>query len=232
MEINLEKSKLIAPMFDGRGFMAAGHFESECRLSYADAAVEPTNFYLSRDAVLVILQWVKMWELHLQSDSGPKMSSTELNINDVIFVLYSRADYDYTDLNELHHTQAAHIFDTVRQNFATGFTERENLWEQGNHPLGSCSAESYNVPGRRMEFTFDNNSVHYNYRIVGQPVPTPYASLDLSMINVADALLSIADTQTYPTAGYELELKLGFGNQKLADLTRSQLRELASRLIP
>lgn len=74
--------------------------------------------------------------------------------------------------------------------------------------------------------------MHYNYRIVGQSIPTPYASLDLTMVKIADAILSIANTETYPTAGYELELTLGFGNQKLADLTRDQLREIAFRLIP
>jgi hypothetical protein len=232
MEINLEKSKLVAPMFDGRGFMAAGQFDSECRLTFTDAPIEPTSFYLSRDAVLAILQWVKMWELHLQSDNGPSMRNRQLDINGVTFVLYSMADYDYTELKEIHPSQVARIFDKVRQNFTTGFTERDDLWVQANHPLGGYSAESYNVQGRRMEFSFENDSVHYNYRIVGQSIPTPYASLDLTMVKIADAILSIANTETYPTAGYELELTLGFGNQKLADLTRDQLREIAFRLIP
>lgn len=232
MKIVLEKSKLVAPMFDGRGFMAAGHFDSECRLTFSDDPGEPTNFYLSRDAVLAILQWVKMWELHLQSDNGPRMRSPQLDINGVTFVLYSMADYDYTELDGIHPSQVARLFDKVRQNFTTGFTERENLWTCADNPMCSFSAESYNVQGRRMEFSFENDRVHYNYRIVGQPIPTPYASLDLTMVKIADAILSIANTQTYPTAGYELGLALGFGNQKLADLTRDQLREIASRLIP
>lgn len=232
MEINLERSRLIASMFDGRGFMAAGHFDSEYRLSFSDDPGEPTEFYLSRDAVTAILQWVKMWELHLQSDNGPNMRSPKLYIDGVTFVLYSRADYDYNDLKDIHPSQVAQIFDTVRQNFTTGFTERENLWECANHPLGSYSAESYNVLGRRMEFNYENDTVRYNYHIVNQPIPAPYATFDLTMVKIADALLSIANTNTYPQAGYALGLKLGFGEQKLADLTRDQIRDIAQRLIP
>ncbi|EJP7804956.1 hypothetical protein NY967_000180 [Salmonella enterica] len=232
MVINLEKSRLVAPMFDGRGFMAAGFFVSECSVPFRENSEEPTNFYLSHDAVSAILQWVRMWELHLQGDDSLRMDYPQLNINGVVFTLYSIADYDYNELKNIHPSRATQIFDTIRQNFATGFTERKDLWEKANHPFGSYSAESFNVLGRRMEFDYDNAAVRYNYQIVNQPIPAPYASLELTMVKIADALLSVANTNTYPQAGYELGLKLGFGDQKLADLTRDQLREIAQRLIP
>ncbi|EBV3390517.1 TPA: hypothetical protein ACNBKL_003839 [Escherichia coli] len=232
MDIVLEKSKLSAPMFDGAGFMVRAHRDMSWATSFGGDADVPVDLYMSRDAVEAVLQWVRMWELHLRGDETVKTVSEILTINDIKFVLYPMSDYAYTRLKDMDPIQAAKIFDTVRQNFTTGFAEREPLWECKTHPLGGYVAESYNVPGRFMQFSYENDTVRYNYQYMNCPAPVPYVSDDLTMVRIAESLLSVADTQTYPRSGYVLELKLGFGELKLGDLNRDQLREIAQRLIP
>lgn len=229
MEYVLTKAKLKGAMFDGRGYLVYLKDNKE-RRGVLGALMNGAELYMSRDAVEVIRRWVRMCELRMAGDEEFKYVSDTITLGDITFVLYDRADYDYTDITQIHPTQLAALFNDIRENFTIGFDEA--VWHKRDNHLAPYMTESYNKPGRMIQFNFDYNGASYDYRLINQPAPVPYVTRDLSMVRMADALLNIANTQSYPQGGYKLNLQLGFGNLDLAEMTRDGLRELAERLIP
>ncbi|QVW55125.1 hypothetical protein pEaSNUABM29_00081 [Erwinia phage pEa_SNUABM_29] len=225
----LEKSKITASMFDGRGFLVSACDNGE-RRGLTAALMSDVEMYLSRDAVEGILEWANMWQRCIARDEEVKYMPESLNVDGIDFILYSSADYDFTPLHQIHPTQLEALFDTIRTNFTTGF-ERIRWHQQYNGRPGPAG-ESHNKPGMMICYGFERDSLVYGYRTTAEPNPAPLATTDLSMVRTADSLLSIANTATYPQAGYLLNLKLGFGEQTLAELNRDQLRAMAERLIP
>lgn len=229
MEYLLTKAHLSKPMFNGRGFLMDIKDNKE-RRGIVGALTNRTQMYLSRDAVEVIKKWITMWEAKLRGDEEFKVLPFTLSFNDITFILYDRQAYDYADIMDIHETQQAALIDEARKNFTTGFDSA--TWSTDSKSIMPYMAPSYNVPGRNMQFNFDLSGVTYDYRFANEPTPVPYVTRDLSMIRIAEALLNIADTNTYPSGGYKLDLKLGFGNLELAELSRNQIREIANRLVP
>ncbi|ANZ48651.1 hypothetical protein BIZ83_gp202 [Erwinia phage vB_EamM_ChrisDB] len=233
MEYVLTKSKLTASLFDGRGYLVTVRDNKE-RRGIMNSLFNSAEMYMSRDAVEVIRRWVRMWELKLENDDEFKCLGEVLHFGDIEFVMFDRSDYGWPmNLRELKETQPeaiTEIFNTIRENFTTGYDEA--TWHKQNDYHVPYLSESYNVPGRMMQFNFENDSVAYDYRLFNQPVPIPYVSRDMTMIRMAESLINIANTKTYPYKGYKLDLQLGFGNMELAELNRDQLLEIAQRLIP
>lgn len=233
MEYVLTKSMLTAPMFDGRGYLVSLRDNRE-RRGLMSALLNSTELYMSRDAVEVVRRWVWLWEQKVQGSRDVRNLSETLHFGDITFVLYDRGEYGYadiTDLNDIHPEQVTKIFDTVRENFTTGFDEP--TWHGDVSILtGDYVTESYNNPGQQIQFNYNNDGAVYNVRIINQGPVIPYVSRDLTMIRIAEALINIANTKTYPHSGYKLDLKLGFGNLELGELDRAQLLVIAQRLIP
>ncbi|QVW55875.1 hypothetical protein pEaSNUABM9_00294 [Erwinia phage pEa_SNUABM_9] len=233
MEYVLTKSRLTASLFDGRGYLVSLKDNKE-RRGIMPALFSGVEMYMSRDAVDVIRRWVQLWEMKLEGDDEPGCVGDVLHFGDIKFVMFDPSDYGWPSnlkiLKETNPEMVTEILNAIRENFVTGFDEA--VWHKGPDRYAPSVAESYNIPGRTMQFNFDNDAVTYNYRLTNQPVPIPYVSRDLTMIKLAESLLNIANTKTYPYNGYKLDLQLGFGNMNLAELNRGQLLEIAQRLIP
>lgn len=232
MQYILTKAKLTAPMFDGRGYLVDIRDNKE-RRGLMGALGNGCELYMSRDAVEVVRRWIRMWELHLDGDEDHTFIHHVLHLSGIEFVLYDIADYGCMELKNLHQMEperVSEIFAVARANFTTGFDEA--TWHKQNDHFASHVMESYNDPGRTIQFSIEKDWAMYTHRFVNKPALVPYVSRNLEMIRIAEALLSVANTRTYPSAGYKLDLKLGFGNMELADLTREQLLEIAERLIP
>lgn len=232
MQYILTKANVRAPMFDGRGFLVNIDDDKE-RRGLMGALAKNTTMYMSRDAIEVVRRWITMCELHVDGNQDFKYLPDVLHFGDIQFVLYDRTDYGYADLKmlkDVEPTKLAEVFAKARENFTIGFDEAR--WHGQDDQHAQWVMESYNVPGRLIHFNFDNSGAQYNYRVINQPQHIPYVTRDLSMVRIAESLINIANTQTYPYSGYKLDLKLAFGNMELGELDRGQLLEIAQRLIP
>lgn len=228
----LEKTKLTGSLFDGRGFMASAK-DNIVHRGAMGALANGNDLYLSRDAVEGILEWISLWEnaLRAHADTFP---DNHLYVGKVEFVLYDEQEYGYVNMPVLSNVQrdvAWKILGNARKNFTIGFERHE--WKEVTQFMAYSETGSFNHPGRNIVLAKDPSRVEYNLRLVGRPNNEQvYATADLTTVRIAEALFSVANTQTYPQTGYKLDLKLGFGNLDLAELNRDQIRDLAERLVP
>lgn len=228
----LEKTKITASMFEGRGFIALAKDNIQ-RRGMMGALGNVNEIYLSRDAIEGILQWVSFWEDALRQQKGV-FPDSRLYVGKLEFILFDESDYGYSPMEVLavaRKEEAWKILGTVRKNFTVGFEQRP--WSDVSTFMAYCETGSYNHPGRTVIIAKDPTRIEYNLRLGGESKNEQvYATADFTTVRIAEALLSVADTNTYPANGYKLDLKLGFGNLELAELSRNQIRDIAERLIP
>lgn len=225
----LEKTKITASMFEGRGFIAHAKDNIQ-RRGMLGALANGNDIYLSRDAVEGILQWISLWEDALRQPKS-EFPDNRLYIGKLEFILYDEMNYGYNAMELLSKEDAWKILGTVRKNFTIGFERRP--WSDVSRFPAYCETGSYNHPGRMVVIAKDPTRIEYNLRLGGASSNEQvYATADFTTVRIAEALLSVADTNTYPANGYKLDLKLGFGNLELAELSRNQIRDIAERLIP
>lgn len=223
MSFILNHTKIKASLFDGRGYLLSSR-NTKRRHGIAAALESDPELYASRDAVLVLRQWLTLWKGYLEKGGKRPRDISELTIGGINFINCDAIELLHSDANPIA------MVDAVLANLTTGFTEP--VWRLvANHPLEVYETPSLDKPWQMIQLNMEPFSVAYSIRINGVE-DGPVLLRDLTMIRTAEALLSIANTQTHPQTGYHLELKLGFGTMELAELNRDQMRDMALRLIP
>lgn len=231
MNYLMQRTTLKSRMFEGRGFLAFAKDDKE-RHGIVGALSNGSEMYLSLDAVIGLQEWIRMWEHHVANTVTTKCPENIISIGSLSFIMHDDTDMWRwgADPNGMRES----IIDNIaraKENFTFDF--HQVTWKEENSIFSQRHTESLNHPGRQLVIRSEPFSIEYTIRFMHKHRNEhPTATKDLSMVKMAESLFSIANTATYPETGYELDLKLGFGNIELAKLSRDQLREIAERLVP
>jgi len=232
MQYILEQSKIKASLFTTRGFLIEARDMSPTR-GAAAAALKNHELYLSIDAIESVLRWVSLWEESLK-DNTQDFPGAVLHINGLDFVLCDPSAYQCPDVETMattSRTEFQAVLERVRENVDPGGIGM--AWSQHGLSPYHHYTESCNKPGLLLTMHKKHCQPVYNLHRNGFDAVKPvYATSDLTLVRIVEALFAIADTNTYPQDGYKLALTHLFGNTELAALTRDQVRDIAERLVP
>lgn len=224
--INLHNVTDITPIFGERGYWVSiadgGPFHGSL-VSVVTRARNVSVIYLSQDALHCIGAWLAL-QLERQEKEEQHMEEG-FNIGNLTVQIWHPEYVCIKDNIPL--LKAA-----MEKLKAFMYKVDRTKWELVAGSWGDTYIHpSFNYPQRRLQINLGNKTADYGLVLDGE-YQYPAYSYDIKRIRIAERLLNVANTVTYPDDGYDLSLKIAFGELSLESLSKIEIRELAMRLLP
>lgn len=219
----------ISPIFNGRGYLLdldSSGYES----SRFDTIVN-TTIYISQDVYQALGFWLCSNLKNLNEKSGWNYEAHQFQVGELAF------GWDWNYEYATSEDKKAYIEHTIKSLGILYDDKDMAVWKhppEGFRMFDSPKTyvrDSFNNPQQGLLVDVDKGQCRYVIERPGE-ARYPVIALDVMHIRIAERLLNIANTVTYPEGDYDLSLKIAFGELAIEKLTKTQLRELAERLLP